>query len=277
MKTSASISEILAQLRQQAEGKPVLQSLIPAYEALWHLEETTSALPLPLELTPAEAIALLDQGIPLLQREGILLAAPEMAVVWQQVCDVAIQYLANQKALLQQLRDWPHTQHEKWLATMGQYFRDGKLTMEEQQEKDLLTFVLVHTWRPFLLRWGTALAALVDNGHWGRARCPLCGGQPDIAYLGKKSGERHLLCARCDTDWQFQRLGCTFCNNLDKASYGYYPGENNAYRLYVCNQCQRYLKTLDMRDVMGERLLMVERVATIGMDISALQAGYHGS
>jgi FdhE protein len=56
----------------------------------------------------------------------------------------------------------------------------------------------------------------------------------------------------------------------------YYPTDDNTYRLTVCEQCRRYLKTIDLREAAGERYLTAERILTVGMDAAAEEAGYRG-
>jgi len=55
----------------------------------------------------------------------------------------------------------------------------------------------------------------------------------------------------------------------------YYPSEDEVYRLYVCEACRRYLKTVDLRKTGGRTVLpRVERVITVAMDVAARRAGY---
>jgi FdhE protein len=73
----------------------------------------------------------------------------------------------------------------------------------------------------------------------------------------------------------YRRGECTFCGNSEKDTFAYYLGDDEVYRLYVCDECKRYLKVLDGRETSGKPVLPVQRIITIGMDISARQAGYH--
>lgn len=266
--------ELLDGLQQHVPQLPFLKPLIPVYVALLRLEEATEVAPLPVEITPSEARAFLERGVSLLQRDAPPVLPEAMARVWQQVCDIAIQHMEDKAEALRAAQEWPQTGREEWLVAMGQYFRDGELKVDDTAEKEVLTFLMVRTWRPFLRRWASRLSPVLDDTRWGRGTCPTCGGQPDFAYLTQATGERRLLCGRCDTEWHFSRVGCPFCGNQDPSSYGYYTNEENPYRLYACNQCRRYLKTLDMRQTIGKRLLAVERIISMGMDVSALQAGY---
>jgi len=241
------------------------------------MEEAVEAPPPPIEPTSAEAGALLQEGIPLLQQGEVPVLPELMADIWCEVCELTAQHLENQAEELHKVKLWPEEKPQLWLARMAQYFRDGEVESESQQEKDFLTFLLVHTWRPFLRPWATQLAPLTEDARWQRGHCPVCGGQPDFAYLGEEGGERFLVCGRCDTEWRYPRLGCPFCGNQDTSSYGYYPDDEGVYRLYACNKCRRYVKTIDLRQAEGKRLLPVERVATVGMDFAALQAEYRSA
>ena len=59
-----------------------------------------------------------------------------------------------------------------------------------------------------------------------------------------------------------------------RASWAITPATTGAYRLNVCESCRRYIKTIDLREAAGERLLEAERVLTVGMDLAAHEAGY---
>ena len=113
-----------------------------------------------------------------------------------------------------------------------------------------------------------------DQTHWTQIYCPVCGGAPDLASRGEESGARHLLCSRCNGQWLYRRMSCPFCGATDHTKLSYYPSEDEVYRLYVCQECRRYLKTVDLRKATRAISLPVERVATIAMDAGAQKEGY---
>jgi len=126
---------------------------------------------------------------------------------------------------------------------------------------------------PYLQRAAEALLPLLDLKDWRRGYCPICGGQPHFAAL-RGEGERWLLCSRCNAEWPSARLECPFCSNTDPSRLAYYPGQDGVYRLYVCHACRRYLKTIDLR-LAQDRILSVEPILTIDMDLAARQEGFH--
>jgi formate dehydrogenase accessory protein FdhE len=128
--------------------------------------------------------------------------------------------------------------------------------------------------KPFLIREATALSGQLELEMWRRGYCPICGGNPDFSYLAKDTGARWLICARCDTEWLFQRLQCPYCENYDQNKLSFFTNDNGTYRLYVCDQCKHYLKAVDLRQFKNEVLLPLERLTTLDMDRQAQANGY---
>jgi FdhE protein len=125
---------------------------------------------------------------------------------------------------------------------------------------------------PYLQRASEVVLPQLDLGLWTQGHCPICGGRPNFAILGKEGGARELVCSRCNSLWPYPRLGCPLCGSKEKQRY--FPSEDGIYRLYVCPDCNRYLKTTDLRHVHREVLPAVERLLTVGMDLAAHQEGY---
>ena len=130
--------------------------------------------------------------------------------------------------------------------------------------------------KPYLVWAAEQMLPHLDQEQWRRGYCPVCGGTPDFAFLSGESGARYLLCARCNSQWLYRRMGCPFCGNNDYTGIVYYPSDDGVYRLYLCKACHRYLKTIDLRKTNRQKLLVeVERITTVAMDMAAQQEGYH--
>jgi len=140
--------------------------------------------------------------------------------------------------------------------------------------ENLLQALIQATLQPFLADYARVLIGYVDQESWRRRYCPICGGSPDIAYLEKEHGARWLVCARCDSEWMFQRLQCPYCGNQDQGKLAFFTDEKELYRLYVCEQCRCYLKTVDLRKSEPEVLLPLERFYTLDLDAQAKEKGY---
>ena len=138
----------------------------------------------------------------------------------------------------------------------------------------LLELMLHAALRPFLISHCEALLSFVNQEQWRRRYCPICGGNPDFAFLDKERGARWLLCSRCDAEWLFQRLECPYCGTQDQSALAYFTDDEGLYRLYVCEQCHMYIKAVDLRHTESEVLLPLERVMTLDMDRQAQEKGY---
>ena len=141
-------------------------------------------------------------------------------------------------------------------------------------DKALLEVMLLATLRPFLINHSEALIGFVEQEQWRRGYCPVCGGNPDFAFLEKEYGARWLLCSRCDAEWLFQRLECPYCSTQDQSALAYFTDEKELYRLYTCELCRHYLKAIDLRKTESEVLLPLERFLTLDLDTQAQKEGY---
>ena len=72
------------------------------------------------------------------------------------------------------------------------------------------------------------------------------------------------------------RLKCPFCETEDdkELRYFYAEGEGKAHRVDVCEKCKRYIKTLDIREMAGEVIPIIEDMGTLYLDVLAQKEGY---
>lgn len=219
--------------------------------------QARASLPaLPKLPTMQDADQALAAGRPLSELTSLPLGASAVKELADEICVIAARHRPELSAEL---------------ATIRGYLAGDGLAGESALVDELLTFVLNHARRPLLRAWAGGLAE-VNINDWQRPVCPFCGSPPDLGALDAEAGKRHLLCSGCDTEWVFPRVGCPFCG--DSRHQSYFPGENERYRLYVCDVCRRYLKVVDLRQTWGTVMLPVERVLTVGMDLAGREAGY---
>ena len=146
-------------------------------------------------------------------------------------------------------------------------------TDPKTHEKELLDQVLLLSMRPFLARCAEALLPRMELGEWLQPRCPLCGGEPEFAYINP-AAERLLICSRCTGQWRFDPITCPYCENSDRARITSFTSRDQRYRLYACDVCHRYLKAYDGRDGSRPAMLAVDSIATLPLDAAAIQRGY---
>lgn len=112
-------------------------------------------------------------------------------------------------------------------------------------------------------------------------KCPYCGFRAQVGYLSKShEGKRFLVCPVCYGEWPIKRDRCAYCGKEDLEAHYYYLSdskEDNHLRVEICEECNRYVKTIDERvlDEKGEPCVpLVEDVASPYLDIKLLEEGY---
>ncbi len=168
----------------------------------------------------------------------------------------------------------PASREQSWLPRVRLAFGDPTLMFGQRRELSFEEGLAALALVPYL-EWAAAGVAPALGGElavWARGYCPVCRGQPDLAILAGDPAARSLVCSRCSTAWLYRRVGCPFCHDVERQAY--YVDGDARYRLYLCQGCQRYLKTIDARRLGGNLDPKVERLVTIGMDLAALREGY---
>ena len=142
-------------------------------------------------------------------------------------------------------------------------------------EPDTVAFLFRTVLSPFFENQARPYQKWVDVAAWRRGICPMCGSEPAIARLDYDNGQRILACSLCHTEWAFDRLRCPFCESEGQPLLRHFTvDDDNAHRVDSCNQCQRYLKTVDERVLGRPANLSIEEVITTHLDVLAREQGY---
>ncbi len=263
-------------LRRRIAGRPELKGMVTPYLAFLEAQAVVESALVPSASDGTEVRARLDRGIPALAPEDFRADPEALLRLWEEVCAIASRHFPDLAPALESIRRWPDGREDGLLSATIYYLRGeaGLLAQEAELDESLFQFVLNNTLHPFLRRYASALAPLVNLETWYRPYCPVCGGEPDFAALTKPHGARRLLCSRCDFEWPYRRTSCPFCGNDNPDQYLYVPSEDGIYRLYLCDRCRRYLKVIDLRELVEEPPLPVERILTLPMDLAARREGY---
>jgi FdhE protein len=105
--------------------------------------------------------------------------------------------------------------------------------------------------------------------------CPICDGRPQVAVLRPEGdgGKRFLVCSFCATEWEFRRILCPVCGEVDHKKLPRYSVEEmSPVRVEACDTCKYYLKSVDMT-VDGLAVPVVDEVATAALDVWAMDQG----
>jgi formate dehydrogenase maturation protein FdhE len=67
---------------------------------------------------------------------------------------------------------------------------------------------------------------------------------------------------------------CPFCENANRDRITSFASRDGQYRIYACDECERYLKAFDARHASRAVMPIVDAVATLPLDAAAMQKGY---
>jgi len=271
-------SNILRKLEEWKEKEEVDPKFIEFYQRLLRIQSRAEQrIGIPQLSLSSEAISeRIEHGLPLIGFDELALDWSLLQDIFAEVTEAFATYPELFGEFPQSLKE-PEPCPPLAKETAKAWFEGARLLslMEVDEVSEHLLEAIIHaTLNPFLVSYSKALLGLVNQERWRRGYCPICGGNPDFAFLDKERGARWLLCSRCDAEWLFQRLECPYCGTQDQDALAYFTDDEGLYRLYVCERCKRYLKALDLRQAKSEVLLPLERLFTFDIDAQAQEYGY---
>lgn len=262
----------MLELRALAERQPELTAaaslqieLVDALRRIQTRIATTSVL-LPMNEV-AERIA---SGRPLLDFDRLPIEWTEARLLFRQITDILRRHDALDADGAARLHDLGRS---PLLPDLARQWFDGNPV---DPAIEMLDEVLAWSMRPFLVRSADVLQQQGGFGAWKRGVCPVCGGEPDFACI-TATGDRLLICGRCQTRWPTEQYACPFCGENDKLRITSFATPDGTYRVTACQTCLRYLKTLDGRRAGRPVMPVVDAIATLPLDAVVMQRGFSNS
>ena len=274
----AGIDSIIKKLEELKREEGTLPQILEFYEKLLRIQTRVGhriGVPNPsprIEATSRQP----ERGKPLIAFDELALDWVLLRDTFRDVADVFAEYPELFGPVPEELMG-SRVKRFPTKKAVEAWFKGAKLpstTITNNVSEALLSNLIHASIKPFLASYSTALLGLVEQESWRRSYCPVCGGNPDFAFLDTERGARWLICSRCDAEWLFQRLQCPYCGTTDQNALSYFTVGDELYRLYVCEQCKHYLKTVDLRQAKSEVLIPLERLLTLDMDRQAQEQGY---
>lgn len=150
---------------------------------------------------------------------------------------------------------------------------------EQSAPVDALALALAFALRPLLEPAARTAMDQVDlkqvnENHNRPQACPACGGLPAAAAVGETpsgaANGKMLYCALCGTTWEFERIRCARCGTQNQGKLHYFHVEgDDAHRLYLCDACGEYTRTVFKSDLRAPFAFEVEDVIMAKLDMVA--------
>ncbi|HEV8634394.1 MAG TPA: formate dehydrogenase accessory protein FdhE [Chloroflexota bacterium] len=174
-------------------------------------------------------------------------------------------------------RGHPERGRELLEATITQATdRLAELADEAGVEADALAAVGNAAALPLLQAAGRRAAPLLEEPDWEAGYCPVCAAWPTLAEMRGLERRRWLRCGRCGAGWRFRPLCCPYCGEDDHRQLGYLAPrrDRDSRRAEHCDSCHGYLKSLTVLGPTAPDELSAEDLATLELDLAALERGY---
>jgi len=282
-KSDNGIQKINKRLASIVKERPIHKEILDFFKYI--IREQYKIKPLikvaPIEINEETAKNQMKEGFPLIDKKDVKLDMDSAVALFTKLCrglqKQAVNIAVEAKKISQAVR-----KKEVDLEELLKKVLDGdkgyvdSIAGKAGLHKWLVTFLAESSINPVLEAYAVRLKGYVDQESWLRGYCPVCGSQPVMGELRKDEGQRFLQCSSCGFQWRFKRLTCPFCGNEDlkKHRHFYIEKEGKGYRVDVCEECKKYIKTIDLREVRAEVIPIVEDMSTLHLDIIAQKEGY---
>jgi FdhE protein len=269
----------MERLGRLAETSPELGGAVQLQRAILLASYRDPRNAAALELAPDRAAAKLRAGIPLLRDEAAPLDPADLQAAALRLCR-AIREQGEAReaadaiaaAIRARALDVPALA-EMILGGQAGAMREQAETL--RLDAGLLGTLLRFSLLPALEGLAAQLAPLRESAAWGRGFCPTCGSWPLLGEYRGLEQTRVLRCGLCTTGWAIDRLLCPFCGSRDHEDLGYLYAEGEQQkRAATCESCRGYVKMLATLAAIPPAELPVEDLATIHLDMIALERGY---
>ncbi len=276
--TSDQIARAVKTLKQI---RPVYSGMLSFYGKIFIAQEDAkSNINLKPIHIPAEVLAVKTrEKLPLVNMTDFVIDVEAGHILFKKICKIlqsaTEEMAACAGALLTAVGDSirPADLFSNLLAADDGFFNktSKKLTID----KKTLAFITYSSIKPSVTLCAEQLSTYLEKDiPEEKGYCPICGNLPGLSTL-HDAGKRFLHCSFCWHEWVSKRVYCPFCDNTESKSLHYFFSEEEKdYRIYVCDNCKKYLKTVDSRK--ADRLLYppLEQVSSLHLDFKAQEMGF---
>ena len=263
------------------KSKPVYAEILDFYAAVFIAQEACkSCIKLrPLELSEEMQTAKAREKLPLIGVDEFIYDEIESSKLFVSLCRLAQKANPKLAATAGALLKAVGTALNPAMLFKGLLNGDEALfenvANDLEIEKAMLGFIAYSSLKPSLCACAEQLAVYLNSEEpWMQGYCPVCGNAPTLSIL-EDDGRRRLVCGFCWHSWSARRVHCPYCDCSSDKDLHYFFGETEKdSRVDLCDNCNKYIKTIDARKV--DRLIYppLEQIATMHLDMKAQEMGF---
>lgn len=274
------------------KARPDLHQALDLQEALMRATLSVPRSPLahPFPLPHEQVVARLRSGVPLLHEQPATVDLNFAADVFSRLVNVLQQRdnadLADRLEAVVDAATRGSIDPQRLFAEAFVEHADhvAEIAVQSGVDAELLSTLAAQAVAPLRRAYAERLLPLVqrlDDGSpegatWQPGYCPVCGGWPLLAELRGIELAQYLRCASCGSGWRSRRMFCPYCGNADHQSLRLLTIEGDQrFRISTCDRCHGYLKVGNAFDPPPAELLALDDVASLHLDVAAIERGYH--
>jgi FdhE protein len=276
---SPALAAALERLGQLVEASPALREAAALQEAILRTIYREPPQVGAFDLQPADAAEKLRGGVPLLRNEYVPLNMPAIMALMLELGQ-AVGALGEVEGTANAIGA-AITRGALKVDVLVQEILLGQVSAIRERAADLgidgdmLCTLLRFSLFPAMEQLAAQLAQLRAAATWQQGYCPTCGSWPLLGEYRGLEQTRFLRCGLCATEWAVDRLLCPFCGSRSHEDLGYLYVEGDEHkRTATCDNCRGYVKMLATLAPIPAAELAVHDLATIHLDMVALERGY---
>ena len=176
------------------------------------------------------------------------------------------------KALSAAAREVAAMPADSWISLLTAYWENGGRS--GQQIGAFAQFIPRAFLQPYAACFAAQLAVptMLATAHL----CPLCEARPLFGVLRVEGdgGRRSLVCSFCGFEWEFRRILCPTCGEVEEKKLPVYIAEQFPHiRVEACDTCKFFVRTIDLTKD-GHAVPTVDDLAAIPLTLWAHEHGY---
>jgi FdhE protein len=274
-----NLEKLKKRIQQLKKKRPGYKEILDFYQKVREEQEKVKpSLDIKPILLKKEWKDLLSrEGFPLFERKDFPIDLETLIKLFRSLCQIgkeANPHMAEEAKKIEEILNEKRIDLKELLIGGINESKIEDIANEFRLDKKIFSFFIQESIRPSIEAGVERLFNELETENWLKGFCPICGSLPYLSLLKEEVGKRYLLCSFCGYPWRIDRLICPFCNNKEQESLHYlYAEGEEAYRIDLCEKCDQYIKTIDLRKV-GESDPCLEDLATVHLDILVSKKGY---